>query len=333
MHVLVTGATGRIGVHLTTQLLDAGHTVRAFVLPGDPRLPLVERPGVEVMPGQMLNVRDLERVVVGVDAAVHLAGALPSRGSADLDFLEINLRGTYNLLCAVRDHAPDIRRFTYVSSDTVYSTPDDAPVDVFDEATSKRPVTVYGASKAAAEEFCFTFHRMYGIPVTVVRPGGTLDAEELITPGSVFARQIFVRDAISTWEARTSRSPELDASIERLRELHDGSDRQLFIHSDLNGTAEICHWGAARDVAAGCLLTLENDQAIGEVFNLPGPAPFSRGDLVRHIAERTGNPFVEARLPWAKRPQRLSLAKAAALLGYAPNSSVFDLVDEAVAQR
>jgi len=333
MLVLVTGATGRIGAHLTQQLIGAGHTVRALAMPGDPRVPVIERPGIEVIIGHLQDAAALRHAVAGVNAVVHLAAALPARGHTDNDFLEVNLRGTYDLLCAVRDHAPDVRRFTYVSSDTVYSAAPGAVDVTFEESTPKRPDSVYGASKAAAEEFCFTFQRLYGIPVTVVRPGGTCDADELITPGSVFARQLFVRDAIAAMAARANPSSELVASIARLRELHDGTDRQLFVHADLTGTPEICHWGAASDVAAGCILTIGNERAIGEVFNLPGPSPFSKGELVRYIAERTGYPFVEARLPWAGEPQRISHARASTLLGYQPRYTVFDLVDAAVAAR
>ncbi len=333
MRVLVTGATGRIGVHLTRLLLDAGHTVLALAMPGDPRVSLVEGLGVDLIGGHLQDAAILRRAVEAVDAVVHLAAALPARGHGNNDFFEVNLRGTYDLLCAIRDHAPGIHRFTYVSSDTVYSAPAGSSDVTFEETTPKRPESVYGASKAASEEFCLTFQRMYGIPVTIVRPGGTCDAEELITPGSVFARQLFVRDAIAAMAARANPTPELTASIARLRDLHDGTDRQLFIHADRHGNPEICHWGAASDVAAGCILTIEREQAVGEIFNLPGPAPFSKGELVRYIAERTGYPLVEARLPWADDPQRISHAKASALLGYQPRYTVFDLVDEAVAAR
>src|SRR5438067_1813157 len=120
MLVLVTGATGRIGAHLTRALAREGHAVRALALPGDPRAPLISGPNVELVYGQLADTATLAEAARAVDAVYHLAGALTSRGNTDDEFFEFNLRGTYNLLMAVRAHAPRIRRFAYASSDAVY---------------------------------------------------------------------------------------------------------------------------------------------------------------------------------------------------------------------
>lgn len=335
MHVLVTGAAGRVGVHLTNALVCAGHTVRAFVLEGDPRASLIAGKGVEFVCGRLEDAESLRRAVIGVDAVYHLAGALTSRGNSDEEFFAFNLRGTFDLLTAVRDLAPKIRRFAYASSDAVYAGGPNHPPPYFpiDEGHPRRPATIYGASKVGAEELCLTFYRAYGIPTTILRFGATADAEELVTPGSVFARWIFVRSAIDFLAAQSNLSAPQQKTLEILRGLDDGTEVQLFAQLDEAGMPEIVTWGDARDVAEGCLLALEARQADGEAFNLSGPAPFAMTELIKHIAARTGYPYVTAKTPTARSPWQLGSAKARGMLGYNPRWTVFDMVDEATGFR
>ncbi|MEA2513085.1 MAG: UDP-glucose 4-epimerase [Thermomicrobiales bacterium] len=335
MRVLVTGAAGRIGAHLTHALVREGHKVRAFVLPGDPRTDLIVGPGVELTPGRLEDADALRAAVRGVEAVYHLAGALTSRGNSDDEFFEFNLRGTFNLLTAVRDHAPNVRRFAYASSDAVYAAAPGTPACYLpiDEAHPCRPGSIYGASKVGAEELCLTFWRAYGIPATILRFGATADADELVDPRSVFARWLFLRAAIDLAAIVPDPTPAHAKALAILRGLDDGTER-LVILADEQGNPEIRHWGDARDVAAGCLAVLDRPAADGEAFNLAGAAPFSAAELVCHIAARTGYEYVTARLPTARVPWHLSNAKARGLAGYAPTRTVFDMVDEAVdAQR
>jgi UDP-glucose 4-epimerase len=331
MLVLVTGATGRIGVHLTRELRAAGHTVRAFTLPGDPRASLIAGEGVEFVEGRLQDPASLKAAATGVEAVYHLAGALTSRGNTDQEFFDFNLKGTYDLLCAVRDHAPGVRRFAYASSDAVYMAAPERPClyTPIDEDHPRQPASIYGATKAAAEELCHTFMRAYGIPVTILRFSATADAEELTTPGSVFSRWIFTAEAIAFLANQANPTPEQTESLDILRSLHDGTPDQLFIHTDLYGNSEVRHWGDARDVAAGCLLALENRLADGETFNLAGPAPFATIELIAHLAQRTGYPVVTAPLPMYRAPWKLSNARARSLIGYEPRYDVFAMIDQA----
>src|SRR5258708_32456531 len=102
MRILVTGAAGRIGAHLTRLLVDSGNQVRAFVLPGDPRAELIRRPGVEVCRGRLEDDAALAAAVDGVEAGYHLGGALTSRGNSDHEFFDLNVRTTFTLLMAAR---------------------------------------------------------------------------------------------------------------------------------------------------------------------------------------------------------------------------------------
>ncbi|HEX8968388.1 MAG TPA: NAD(P)-dependent oxidoreductase [Chloroflexota bacterium] len=327
MLVLVTGAAGRIGHHLTRLLLDAGHQVRAFVLPDDPRAELIRAPGVELFPSRLEDDGALTAAATGVDAIYHLGGALTSRGNSDQEFFDLNVKTTFTLLMAARAAGARLQRFVYASSDAVYlpgahQGPCYLPID---ESHPRLAATVYGGSKVAAEDLSLSFWRAFGVPTTILRFGATADADELVTPNSVFARWLFLHEAI----AHLERSGGPTATLDALRTLDDGRD-QVVIFANANGQPEIRQWSDARDVADGCARVLDVPGAIGEAFNLGGVAPFAADTLGTHLADRLGMPCVTALLPSARAAWYISSAKARGVLGYQPRWTVFDMVDEAI---
>ncbi len=331
MLVLVTGAAGRIGSHLTRLLVNAGHQVRAFVLPGDPRADRIRAPGVEIAPGRLEDELTISAALADVDAVYHLGGALTSRGNTDQEFFELNVRGTFTLLMAVRTLGTRLQRFVYASSDAVYLPgPGHAPCYLpIDEAHPRLAATVYAASKVAAEDLCFSFWRGFSVPATVLRFGATADAVELTTPDSVFARWLYLRAARAHLEATSTGSADVVESIEILRALDDGQDHPL-IFADREGRPEVRQWADARDIADGCLRVLSVPGAVGEVFNLGGAAPFGSDQLASYLGARLGDAPLTARLPIARLPWHITSAKARGILGYAPTTTVFDMVDDAI---
>ena len=331
MLILVTGATGRIGSHLTRALVRAGHTVRALVVPGDPRAAALDGLGVEQVVGRLESRDAVTAAARGVAAVYHLGGALTSRGNTDEEFFEYNVRGTFNLLMAVRDQAPRLRRFVYASSDAVYfrGGTHGACYLPIDEAHPRIPGTVYGASKVSAEELCLSFWRGYSIPVTILRFGATADARELVTPTSTFARWLFLRAATEHLSRATGGWTDEAESLAILRGLDNGTE-QLVVLADRDGRPEVRQWADACDIAAGCMQVLDTPAAVGEAFNLSGTAPFSLDELVRYIAAELGLGYVRARLPIARAAWYHSSAKARDTFGYEPRRTVFDMVDEAV---
>jgi len=331
MRILVTGAAGRIGAHLTRLLVDSGNQVRAFVLLGDPRAEHIRRPGVEVCRGRLEDDAALAAAVDGVEAVYHLGGALTSRGNSDHEFFDLNVRTTFTLLMAARAAGRRMQRFVYASSDAVYlpgpgGRPSYLPID---EAHPRLAATIYGGSKVAAEDLCFSFWRGFGVPITVLRFGATADADELTNPHSVFARWLFLNEAIAHLERNPSPENDVVESIQILRSL-DRSDsaEHPVIFADLQGEPEIRQWGDARDVARGCARVLDVAGAVGEAFNLGGVAPFSADELGRHLGLRLGLTPVTARLPIARGAWYISSAKARGILGYHPQRTVFSMVDE-----
>jgi UDP-glucose 4-epimerase len=334
MRILVTGAAGRMGAHLTRLLTDKGHAVRAFVLPGDPNNQAIEGPGVEVVPGRLEDAVGVAAAVDGVDAIVALGGALTSRLASDQQFVDVNYGGTFNLLQAARHHAPGLTRFIYASSDAVYWSPLSTGPGFLplDESHARQPGTIYGATKYGAEEMALTFWRAYGIPSTIIRPTATADAWELIEPDSVFGRRMFVQGAIRFWESRPSLSPDEQGLLDALRAADTGRER-IFVLADLDGRTSTTNLADARDTAQGLWLLLTHPSAVGEAFNIGPAAPYNEEQLAAHVADRLAMDYVVIRRPNVRADWYVSSAKARGILGYEPRSSVFDMVDEAIAAR
>jgi UDP-glucose 4-epimerase len=334
LKILVTGAAGRMGAHLTRLLTGRGHEVRAFVLPDDPNNQSIEGPGVEVIQGRLEDAAAVADAADGVDAIVALGGALTSRLASDQQFFDVNLGGTFNLLQAARFRAPKISRFIYASSDAVYWSPLAAgPAFLpLDETHPRQPGTIYGATKSGAEDMALTFWRAYGIPSTIVRPTATADAWELIEPDSVFGRRMFVQGAIRFLSSRPDRSGDEEALLGDLQR-HDAGRERLFVLADSEGRVATTNLADARDTAQGLYLMLTLPQAVGETFNIGPAAPYNEEELAAHVAERLGMDYVVIRRPNVRASWYVSSAKARGMLGYAPRYSVFDMVDEAVAAR
>lgn len=163
MKAFVTGASGFIGSHLTDLLLEHGYSVRVLLRKSS-RLEWLEDPRLERAYGDLFDKEALRRAVSDVDYVYHLAGL--TKAKTREEYFRANRQGTRNLLEAVRDAAPGLRRFVHISSQAaVGPSPTTAPID---ETAPANPITTYGRSKWAAEQECRQFFRDF--PVTIVRP-------------------------------------------------------------------------------------------------------------------------------------------------------------------
>jgi len=168
-HVLVTGAAGFIGSHLVERLRSMGLEVVGidnFVNGYEENLSaLKEDRGFRLMRGDILNLKHLSRACEGVDSVIHMA-AQPSvaRSAEDpVEDFEVNAAGTLNVLECARKG--DVRAVLFASSSTVYGeaklpTSEDHPL---------RPISNYGASKAAAEVYCSSYSSLYGLRTASLR--------------------------------------------------------------------------------------------------------------------------------------------------------------------
>ncbi len=147
MKLLVTGASGFLGSHVAEQLANEGHDVRVLVRKTSSRAFLIAFPHEEAL-GDVRDTASLPAAVAGVDAVVHTAGLVKARNEAE--FNAVNAQGTANLLAAIEETAPDLRRFVYVSSLAAHGpSPDGSPRPV-DAAAN--PISAYGRSKFGGEQ-------------------------------------------------------------------------------------------------------------------------------------------------------------------------------------
>ncbi len=162
-HVLITGANGFIGSHLTERLLQDNMKVRCLVRKTS-NLQWLKNLETEIVFGDIEDTESLENAVKGVDTIFHLAGRV--KAPSEEAFFQANVTGTINLLKAAAKMQPDIKRFVFVSTlEAVGPAFESVP---HNETIECRPMTPYGASKLAAEEAVKAFYPQ--LPVTIVRP-------------------------------------------------------------------------------------------------------------------------------------------------------------------
>jgi nucleoside-diphosphate-sugar epimerase len=162
--ILVTGATGFVGSHLTKRLLSEGKDVRILVRPNRDLLSLGFN-GAEVMIGDLTDAQSVRQVMRGVDVVYHIAAVFRVVGIPDKAYWAVNYGGTLNMLQAAVDEGVD--RFIYCSTCGVQGDIRNPPAT---EDSPYNPGDVYQLSKAMAEQEVLRFHREKGLPVTIVRP-------------------------------------------------------------------------------------------------------------------------------------------------------------------
>ncbi|MEM4435693.1 MAG: SDR family NAD(P)-dependent oxidoreductase [Thermosphaera sp.] len=167
---LVTGGAGFIGSHLVDKLVSKGWYVRVVDNFSSGRLENVEHhrsnSRVEVSKGDLKDPRVAEESVKDVDIVFHYAANPEVRVSTtnpEVHFNE-NILATFNLLEAMRKRG--VREIVFASSSSIYGEPEAIPVT---EDASMRPVSVYGASKAACENLIHAYSKLYGIKAIVLR--------------------------------------------------------------------------------------------------------------------------------------------------------------------
>lgn len=239
MRVLVTGIGGFVGPVVAAALLERGHEVHGLVHgPPNPRLDALR---ITRHAGDLLEPRGFDRVVAALapDAILHLA-ALSFVPAAEADpplAYRTNVEGTLAVLAAVRAHAPQVRLVVVGSADAYgLVTPADLPIT---EDVPFRPLTVYGATKAAADIAAAQWGRAYGLDVVRARPFNHTGPGQGVTfVCSALARQV--------------------AAIESGRQeavLRVGNAEPVRDFSDV------------RDIVAGYVALLERGRG-GEAYNL-----------------------------------------------------------------
>ncbi len=316
MRILITGVTGRIGANLAAALAKDGHQVRGLVWDkdNDRDTNKLRDYDVEFVSGSLTEPDSLRGAAQGVEAVYHLGAAFQAGGPFETeDYFEINVRGTFNLLEAAKAQ-DNLQHFFLASTDSVYkkSAPGGMKEPISVERNPPQPSNWYALSKVLAEDLCIGYYRSYGMPNTVVRFCNTQGAGEFINYGAF-------------WLSKMKDRPDLAA-------LWNGEER-LVIARDNNGTPWKKHMGDVRDMVHGCTVGLGKSAAFGEIFQLGGPNAFTWDTLIPYISEKTGVPYVEAKLSGDPTNYEYNLSKPRDLLGFNPQYDGFRMIDDCIAFR
>ncbi|MEM3836081.1 SDR family NAD(P)-dependent oxidoreductase [Pyrobaculum sp.] len=168
--ILVTGGAGFIGSHIVDRLIAEGYKVRVVDNFSTGRIENLQHlkgnPNLEIIEGDLKNEQNAKEAVKGTDAVFHFAANPEVRVSTTnpKTHFEENVVATFNLLEAMREFG--VREMVFASSSSVYGEPQEIPVD---EDAPVRPVSVYGASKAACENMIHAYSKLYGIKAVILR--------------------------------------------------------------------------------------------------------------------------------------------------------------------
>ena len=175
--VLVTGADGFIGSHLTESLLEKGYDVKAFVYYNSfnnwgwlDTLPKEKLDQIEIFAGDVRDPNGVRTAMKGVDQVFHLAAliAIPFSYHSPDSYVDTNIKGTLNVLQAARDLGTE--KIMVTSTSEVYGTAQYVPIDEKHPFQGQSP---YSATKIGADRLAESFYRSFNLPVAIVRPFNT----------------------------------------------------------------------------------------------------------------------------------------------------------------
>ena len=175
MKVLVTGADGFIGSHLTEALLKEGHQVRALAQYNSFNYwgwleDIESNDRLEVVTGDVRDPNYCREICKGIDIVFHLAAliAIPYSYVAPDSYVDTNVKGSLNICQAARDSG--VKRILVTSTSEVYGTARYVPID---EKHPLQPQSPYSASKIGADAIAMSFYNAFKLPITIVRPFNT----------------------------------------------------------------------------------------------------------------------------------------------------------------
>lgn len=173
--ILITGADGFIGSHLTETLLNMGCTVRALSLYNSFNdwgwLEAIEsNENLDVICGDVRDPHFCKEITKDINVIFHLAAliAIPYSYVAPDSYVDTNVKGTLNICQAAKENR--CKRLIHTSTSEVYGTAQYVPIN---ETHPLQPQSPYSASKIGADQMALSFHLAFGLPVTIARPFNT----------------------------------------------------------------------------------------------------------------------------------------------------------------
>ena len=252
--VLVTGADGFIGSHLTETLVERGYDVRAFTFYNSFNtwgwldfLPDEIKKEIEILPGDIRDPNGVRNAMTGIESVFHLAAliAIPFSYHSPDSYVDTNIKGTLNVLQAARGLGTD--KVLITSTSEVYGSAKYVPIDESHPYQGQSP---YSATKIGADRLAESFYRSFSLPVSIVRP-------------------------FNTYGPRQSARAVIPSIISQLltgtKELHLGS---------LTPTRDFNY---VKDTVNGFIEIEKSDKTIGEEINIASQTEISIGELAAEL--------------------------------------------------
>ena len=255
--ILVTGADGFIGSHLTEMLASQGHKVKALSMYNSfnywgwlENIELTEN--IEVVSGDIRDLHFCREITKGVDLIYHLAAliGIPYSYQAPESYVDTNIKGTVNICQAANDNK--ISRIIHTSTSEVYGTAQYVPIDEKHPLQAQSP---YSASKIAADAMAMSYFNAFGLPVTIARP-------------------------FNTYGPRQSARAIIPTIISQL-----SSGNEEVQLGDLTPTRDFTY---VEDTCRGFLALTDSDETVGETINIGSNSEISIGELFILIKKLMG---------------------------------------------
>lgn len=252
--VLVTGADGFIGSHLTEALLEKGYQVKAFTYYNSfnswgwlDSLPKEKLNEIEMFSGDIRDPNGVREAMRGVEGVFHLAAliAIPFSYHSPDSYVDTNIKGTLNVLQAARELGTE--RIMITSTSEVYGTAQYVPIDEKHPFQGQSP---YSATKIGADRLAESFYRSFNLPISIVRP-------------------------FNTYGPRQSARAVIPTIIAQLL-----SGKEEIKLGSLSPTRDFNY---VKDTVAGFIAIAESDKTIGEEINIATQKEISIGELATEI--------------------------------------------------
>lgn len=294
--ILVTGADGFIGSHLTECLVQEGYDVRAFVNYNSfnswgwldhSSQEIVSQ--VEIFSGDIRDPHGVKKAMDNCDVVMHLAAliAIPYSYHSPDTYVDTNIKGTLNIMQAAREL--EVEKVIHTSTSEVYGTAKFVPITEEHPLQGQSP---YSASKIGADQMALSFYNSFGLPVSIIRPFNTYGPRQS-------ARAVI--PTIITQIAAGKKTIKLGS-------LHPTRD-----------------FNYVKDTVRGFIAMAQSDRSVGEVINIGSNYEVSIGQTAEFIAELMGQDIEIVTEDKRLRPEKSEVerlwadnSKAKELLGWEP---------------
>jgi len=300
--ILVTGADGFIGSHLTEELIRQGYNVKPFVYynsfnswgwldQADPRI----KKELEVFSGDVRDPYGVKEAMKGCSHVLHLASliAIPYSYHSPDTYVDTNIKGTLNIVQAAKELG--IEKVVHTSTSEVYGTAQYVPINEDHPLQGQSP---YSASKIGADQIALSFYRSFNTPVAVIRP-------------------------FNTYGPRQSARAVIPTIISQL-----ASGKTTIRLGAISPTRDFNY---VKDTVSGFISVMNNQQSIGEVINIGSNYEISIGDTAQMIADIMGVSLTIETEEQRLRPEKSEVnrlwadnKKAAQLLNWSPQYAGLD---------